>query len=433
MSRSSWFALVLAAGLVAALVVGWRPMPLRAPRASLSGVPQDLAAIFPKRQVRIPELRHREPQAIRGPWIEGRVEDADGQPIVEGKVRLYCLDDQDSSAVEGTIHVLDEYGIVRGPGCPTITCAEFVHPSMIQSEAWVLRPGRSTVLRARPLARQRGQVIDARGEPVSGAHLFLDILNMSEWSGIFTSQNTVADGDGFFSFALAERPPCDPCRRSRGVGLCSELDGEPSPEQPPPQSLELLARADGFRFSRIEVNASEKPWRIELADPGEAIVGRLVDATGGIYPRAKILARSSEQPAEIHHASIDGADFEFSEVGPGTYELRAVQDGIELATAEAVAGIEVELVGSIPAAGVDLTLRVLDGSSGDPLVGVRVDGGPFGDHMSDLRGEIRATEVLPGTYTLRLQPPGGVGQRRPVTVSEGESKLTLSIEIEATP
>ncbi len=431
MSRTSWLALALAlaAGLLAALVFGWRAVPLRAPSTASPGASPRAPLSVPERQRRIPVLREREPASLAEPWIEGRIEDADGQPIVDGKVRLHCADGQSAQVVEGTILGLDDAGIVRGPGCRGITCAEFVHPSMIQSEVWELEAGQPTVLQARPLARQRGQVVDARGDPIAGARVLLD---MSEGTDLFTTRNTVADGDGLFSFAFAERAPCDLCRRR--AGACVPLDADPDHEPQQPPTMELLARAAGFRSARVHVElGDETPWRVELADAGAAIVGRLVDAEGHTYPRATILARSSEQPAEIHRASIEGADFEFAEVGQGTYELRAIQDGIELATAEAVAGVDIDLVGSLPAAGVALTLRVIDGSSGDALAGVTVDGGPFVAQVSDPRGDIRATEVLAGTYTLRLQPSGGAVQRRRVTVSEGESELVISVEIEASP
>ena len=358
-------------------------------------------------------------------WVEGRVEDTDGQPIVDGKVRLHCATGQGSQGVEGTVHTLDDEGVFRVRGCQRMTCAEFVHPSMIQSEPWLLEVGRPAVLRARPLVRQQGQVVDPRGDPIAGARLVLD---MSEKTDHFTTRNTVTDGDGLFSFAVVETPPCDPCRRL--TGACDDLEGAPAAAEQGPQTLNLLAHAAGFRSASTEVEFADKaPWRVELADAGPAIWGRLVDANGRAYPRAKILARSLEQPAEIHRASIEGADFELAEVGQGTYELRALQDGIELATAEAVAGVEIELRGLVPAEGIALTLRVIDGPSGDALAGVSVDGGPFTAQVSDRRGEIRVGQVLPGVYTLRLQPPGGVALRQRVTVSEGEPELRIRVEI----
>lgn len=429
MSRGLWFAfaLALAAGLLAALVFGWRGVPLRASETVSSGASRGAPATSLDREMHAPAARAgRVGRVGRLPefWVEGRVEYTDGQPIVDGKVRLHCADGQGAQGVEGTIHALDGEGVFRGRGCRRMTCAEFVHPSMIQSEPWLLEVGHPRVLRARPLVRQRGQVVDVRGDPIAGARL---ILSMSEETDTFTTRNTVADGDGFFSFAVVEMPPCDPCRRL--TGSCADL-GDPATGTQGSQTLNLLAHAAGFRSASIEVElADEVLWSVELADAGAAIRGRLVDANGRAYPRAKILARSSEQPAEIHRASIEGADFEFAEVGQGTYELRAIQDGIELATAEAVAGVEIEMRGSVPAEGVDLTLRVIDGPSGDALAGVSVDGGPFVTQVSDLRGEIRVAQVLPGVYTLRFQPPGGAAQRQRVTVSEGEADLWISVEL----
>jgi hypothetical protein len=174
-------------------------------------------------------------------------------------------------------------------------------------------------------------------------------------------------------------------------------------------------------------------WRVELGDPAAPITGRLVDDAGEAYPRAKILARSDPRPYEVHQAAVDGDAFELAELGDGPYDLRAIQDGIELAVQAGVeAGEEVELRGGLPAAGVELRLRIVD-DGGAPLTGAEVDGGPFVAAKADGDGLVTATKVLPGPYSLRIWPPGRGPESHRVVVSDGEAEVELEVRIGARP
>lgn len=105
----------------------------------------------------------------------------------------------------------------------------------------------------------------------------------------------------------------------------------------------------------------------------------------------------------------------------GGYRLRAIQDGVELATLEdASAGDDVRLRGERIAHGPDLVIEV-DGAMAD----VHVDGGPFRDARTDMEGRVRADDVMPGHYALRLRPHGG----QAVTVHEldlAEAELAVT-------
>ncbi len=355
--------------------------------------------------------------------LSGRIEDTDGTPYAEGRVRLSCL----SGGPEQIVPV-EADGSFHGSACDQ-ACASFIHPSMIQTEAWVLRAGREEVWSVRPLARHGGVVTSPEGEPVAAARLHLDRPGdgpSAEPLGL-TSANTVSDGDGRFSFAVAEPPPCDPCRAAKGRCVAGEASAPLSAT-----TFELSAAAPGYRGVRRQVStASEEPWTVVLAAPGEITQGRLVDEEGRAYPRAKILARSTERPSEVHRAALEGAEFELGELGEGTYELRAIQDGVELALAEGiVAGEAIELVGGLPASGVELRVQIVD-RGGRALPGVLVDGGPFVGAESDERGEVEAAQVLPGAYGLRLRPPESGVVRHRLMVREGESAWTERIQLEA--
>lgn len=351
--------------------------------------------------------------------LAGMIEDAEGAPITEGRVRLACVAGGQEQIVE-----VGADGSFHGSGCGR-ACAEFIHPSMIQTAAWVLTAGREEVWSVRPLGRQGGVVTSPEGEPVAAAKLHLEpVPGSSEGRSRFTSANTVSDADGRFSFAVAEERPCDPCLAEREG--CAEGDVVAPGEV---TTLDLSATAPGFRSVRRRVSTgSEEPWTIALAPP-VTTRGRLVDEDGAAYPRAKILARSTEHPSEIHRASVEGAEFELAELGLGPYEVRALQDGIELAFAEGiVAGEDVELLGGLPAVGTALTLRLVSRDGGG-LPGVLVDGGPFVAAESDARGELRATQVLPGAYLLRLRPPGGGAVRHRLMVRDGEPSQTEQVSL----
>ncbi len=416
--------LVVAAGLVACGVLAWSVVSAtESSRREREGAAKPSAGSMAPGEGRGLGVGARpvDPARVR---LAGRVEDRDGTPYPEGRVRLSCV-----SGGSEEIVVVEADGSFHGSACDQ-ACASFIHPSMIQTEAWVLRAGREEIWRVRPLERHAGVVTSPEGEPVAAARLHLDSPEGRSVASLgLTSANTVSDGEGRFSFAVAEAPPCDPCGEAKGRCVQGEASALPSVT-----SLALSAAAPGYRSVRRQVSiASVEPWTIRLGAPGPTTVGRLVDEAGQVYPRAKDLARSSDRPSEVHRAALEGAEFELAGLGEGAYELRALQDGVELAFAEGiVAGEEVELVGGLPASGVELRLQIVD-RNGRPVAGVLVDGGPFVGEESDEEGEIGAGEVLPGAYSLRLRPPEGSALRHSLMVRDGEAASTVRIRIEALP
>ncbi|MEZ4452072.1 MAG: carboxypeptidase-like regulatory domain-containing protein [Nannocystaceae bacterium] len=362
--------------------------------------------------------------------VSGRVEDSDGLPVTDGRLILHCLRDgaaQSAPIPHGTLELGPE-GEFEGYGCRGVICAELAHNAMIQGDAWVLEPGKPSTLIARPLGRREGTVVTRSGEPVPGARLLIRPLpGERDPTALppFTSRTALSDGDGVFSYARVERAPCDPC--AEASGRCSV--GEER-EVPTYATMLLVARAPGFRDSErtVEIEGSE-PWKVVMEAPAEPIRGRLVDEGGAVYPRARILARSQLRAYEVHQAAVVDGAFEVGELGEGAYDLRAIQDGVELiAHAGAVAGDEVELRGAPPAAGVALTLVVMN-EEGQPLADVAVDGGPFNGARTDAAGEVGADEVLAGAYSLLVRTPGRAPERRSIVVSEGEPAVRVEVEI----
>lgn len=364
--------------------------------------------------------------------VRGRVVDEDGSPVTEGRVILHCAapgSDQSVPIEEGAVEIGPE-GEFTGPGCRGIVCAELRHPSLLPRDPWVLEVGEEpSTLVARPLERSVGAVIDPQGQPVAGAMVAVRRGGDEDDPAAlppFTSRNTVTDGEGFFSFARVERPPCDPC--GEASGRCEPGDARDVPTY---GSLVLVARAPGFRSTEKTVEIGEDDaWQIVLQPPLGPLRGALTDAFGRAYPRARVLARSQPRGYEIHHARVEGAQFSLSELGEGRYDLRAVQDGVELAASLGhVAGETIELIGTVPATGRGVTLEVVLRGTDEPVVGAVVDGGPFMGARTDASGVVHASEVLPGTYVLGIRVPGLRSQRGSLTVGAGEEPMSERVEV----
>jgi len=137
-----------------------------------------------------------------------------------------------------------------------------------------------------------------------------------------------------------------------------------------------------------------------------------------------VLARSAERPSEQHRGEATDGRFSIDGLGDGEYRLRAIQDGVEIATAGAVAGDAVTLAPAKPAIPTDVVVEVTH--DGRPLADVLVRGGPFARQTTDADGQVRARRVIPGTYILRID-----ARRAPHSGPEGLGSGTVSIEVSA--
>ncbi|MGH1339937.1 MAG: carboxypeptidase-like regulatory domain-containing protein [Nannocystales bacterium] len=346
--------------------------------------------------------------------VRGEVVDADGRPLTEGALLLRCLQG-DAVRVLGTVKV-DEEGQFEGPGCRGQVCATLQHASQSPAEPWVLRPGSRSVLRTEGLERLWGEVVTPTGDSVEAARIvFLPAGPADERDPLallpLVTRSTTSDADGRFSVAWIQRAPCGPCEEA--TGGCAELPDFV-------EGLEVLATAPGFAagraaFDRDSVSDPDAPLRVVLTKAEDLLTGQLLDSQGNAYARAYVLAQSVDRPREQRRAEVDAeGNFEMDGLGPGSHRVRALQDGVELATGEADAGADVELAGTVEARGPDLEVSVLL-ENGRFAVGATVDGGPFHGEKTDMKGKVRAESVLPGTMALRVRQ-GGRSQRTRVEI-----------------
>jgi hypothetical protein len=279
----------------------------------------------------------------------------------------------------------------------------------VRAEAWILRPATPSTLVARRLGRFVGEVADPGGQPVAAATVTFTRPvgeGHDETSALpLMTTTTTTDADGRFSAAWIERPPCDPCQEAAGGCAVADLRTADAfvlsvraPGHGPAQQTLAVEDAEGFD--------DDAPLRIVLPHSADIASGRLVDEAGHGYPRAYVLARSTERPAEQRRADVAGENFELDGLGDGPYDLRAIQDGVVLAEATGVvAGQDVTMTGRPRADGPDVVLTVVD-DEGRP-VRARIDGGPFRDAATGDDGKVTATRVLPGDVALRIRIVGG--------------------------
>ncbi len=354
--------------------------------------------------------------------VHGRIVDLDGMPVAEGRVILHCLQPaaEQSFPIDGGAIEVGPEGEFVGPGCRGLVCAEFRHTSLLPRDPWVFEANRAEqTVTARPLERITGTVLDPRGEPVPGAALMVRRGRDDDPMALppFTARNTIADAEGVFNFARVERPPCDPC--GEASGRCEV--GDPL-EVPTYNAMVLVARAPGYRSVERPVELTEDDWSITLLPPLAPVTGTLLDPNGQGYPRARILARSRLRSYELHQAIVEGSGFRFTAIGEGGYDLRALQDGVVLATAtEVEAGAQLDLVGTRTASGPALVIELRRSDDGAAVSGAQVDGGPFSGARSDEDGAVHAEDVAPGNYALVIRAPGAGMQRIELEVPEADS------------
>jgi hypothetical protein len=349
-------------------------------------------------------------------WVRGQVVDEDGGAVTEGQLVLWChTTDGEVARIRDGVLALDAEGRFEGPACRGEVCPELRHPARIPAEPWSLRPGTETTLEARLLPRLWGRVVDPDGAAVAGATVGLSLpLDEDDPRAVLpvVATQTSSDADGEFSVARLERPPCDPCQAARQA--C------PDELLPVADRVQVTARAPGWapgsRVVELGEGDADAPVEVALQRATAAITGRLVDVDGAALPRALVLARSESQPHEQHRAEAGDGVFAFEGLAEGPYTVRAIQDGLELVRREGVEpGASVAL--ELPVGLRDVELELVD-AQGRPWPDVEVGGGPFARQHTDAEGRVRAQRVAPGSYILRIRPPGGAARAQELTVAD---------------
>lgn len=356
----------------------------------------------------VPPVEAREPGESferSEPRVRGQVVDRDEGPLGEGSLVLACPE----VGVIGRASIDDEGGF-EGPACPDgPTCARLIHPGSHQREAWRLDAEVPVELEVEPAPRIAGLVRSAAGA-VEGAEIFVR-RGERRWS-------SRSDPEGAFMVSLGATSLADdhdPCT----------VEPEPSD----PFALTILAADLRPQGASVPAGGDEQ-LEIMLTEPAPPLLGRLIDREGRAFTRARVLARSHERPDEAHAITPDAAgEFALTSLGAGAYELRAIQDGVELARVEAQAGANVVMRATLAARGPTLELVVRDSETREACMGVRVDGGPFRAARTDAQGKVEALDVLAGPVSLSLRSGSEGGSRERVEIPPGERGQTIALDL----
>lgn len=185
----------------------------------------------------------------------------------------------------------------------------------------------------------------------------------------------------------------------------------------------MLISADGFAPLPHEFTAhGEVLLDLVLEHPGLALRGRVLGRDGEPFDeRTRVLASNREREQERHAADVDAQGrFAFEELAEDAeYRLRAIRDEREIADlALARPGDRVELRAGVSAHGSTLIVEVVDVEA-EPIIGARVDGGPFRAASTDTAGRVEADEVLPGRYTVRVRRADCAAIRETIALEPG--------------
>ena len=354
--------------------------------------------------------------------VRGTVVDEDEQPVGGGTVVLTCLTPAGEVAtIAGGRSACRRTACSRARACDGTVCAELRHATHVAHRALDPRARRRRSARRAPAAAPLGRGPRCRrraggrrhGGPVGGPRCGARRRPpRGQPPHEHRRRRNVLHGDG-------RGAPLRPVSRGAGLrrgharGLRHRADLG--------ARRGLRARADGVR-SRGRGGHVRRSDRRHPAGRGRPIAGTLLDLDDQPYPRAFVLARSEDRPSEQHRGEAADGRFTIDGLGEGTYRLRAIQDGVEIAAADAVAGDAVTMTPTTKAVPKDVVVEVTD--AGRPLPGVLVRGGPFARQTTDADGQVRARRVIPGTYILRID-----ARRAPHEGPEGLGSGTITIEV----
>lgn len=253
------------------------------------------------------------------------VQDAQGAPVEQMPLRLYC---SDTSAPLGLrAWVTDQDGCVSVLTCPgqePVTCVRLSDPRYRRDRAWVLdKDASETEFRLASPAVVRGSVRDTQGNAVSNATLWFEAQDpdptvLRAW----VQSRLTTDASGAFAWVAAAPAPCDPCvvdEEDCEVSRRLEAGLAPAPGK-------IWIRHPGYALLEIPM---AKAWgnmgAIEL-EPGAAkIQGRVV---GGKRARIELFLRHQTHALDRQRGSVhEDGTFSFEGLGGGEYELSVFLNG----------------------------------------------------------------------------------------------------------
>jgi hypothetical protein len=344
--------------------------------------------------------------------IRAQIIDASTGPLSEGRVELRCSDSATRLSA-----AIDEDGHFEAPACSEDpTCVRLVHPSVEQPRAWELEPGATVELETEPAPQLLGTILSPDREPIPNAELLVQ-----QGGGTIA---ITSDAAGEFAIAFPRLRPCDRCDQNPGEPHCR---ADPTT---PPATARVLASAPGFAPHEQELTLADPSQELILTAPAPAITGRVLGPDGEPFDRTRVLATNRARAHEQHATEVDARGrFAFEQLAAAEYSLRAIRDERELATlALARPGDDIELRADTSARASALTVEIVD-ADGDPIAGARIDGGPWRAALSDARGRVEATAVLPGSYTVRVRATDCAPVREAITLEPSETAWLRRVQL----
>ena len=260
---------------------------------------------------------------------------------------------------------------------------------------------RDVELVLRPGAMVRGTVLDAGGEPVAGARVWISATGEERPEAYATT-----DGDGRFEITGV--------RPGRRTVTASDDRGR------------QVAKS-------LEVATGGQSVELRFAD-GVEVSGRVVDAAGlgvaGAEVSLEPSARDGWRRSSPEAASVDDGSFTIPGVMPGSYHLSAAKEGFARARLEAPVEVSTRAIGGLEIRldeGVRLSGRIL-GLELDDLAQVEVRAGRSSGRV-DFEGGYRVDNLAPGEVVVSASIPGSGRQvTRRITVEAGAGEMLLDLE-----
>ncbi len=321
------------------------------------------------------------PDEDRTPQIDGRILDAEGDPVKGAAVRLVSASLPYTVYVDARSDAVGSFSFAHVGSEPVRVVADHDPDGAVTSAELRLDPGQRTeiTLVLSPATAVRGTVVDTEGHPVVGATLFVEGV---PW----LARGATSDSGG--TFRLATVPE----------GVTS-----------------LVAVARGYKTARVALPRREGPVdlvvrvRLVAAAP---LNGEVRDPDGNPI-RARIVACGG-QPSEANAVSAEDGTFELP---PSTIGCEAVAQHDDYEASHAVVLVEGRRVQLRLGPGGTVEGVVVDerGAGVESFtVGVESFSGPQGRSLrgapprkvEDPRGSFRLERLAPGRYVLTAGTPG---------------------------